>query len=235
MYSPCPRTSVPRPLLGHLCQDLGVLRRPREAGAAELGGSVLFRLHIGLRLKTKLSDFRTFHSSKNNCTWGKKHADTSQSHLVASTMCQRLLELTGSVCHAPNAPTPASLISRSSRSLCVPKPRYRKDSKQAGRHGAALAWPYYVTASKNLAQNSWVPHAKSKVTEAGAGRWGPHSIASDCTQGSPRWPLHPAIPATYKRHVSAVQMEVSLIGGSLPFLGRNAIGFCQGSASSAAI
>lgn len=137
MYSPHPRTSVPGPLLGHLCQDLGVLRRPREAGAAELGGSVPFRLHIGLRLKTKLSDFRTFHSSKNNCTWGKKHADTSQSHLVASTMCQRLLELTGSVCHAPNAPTPANLISRGSQSSSVPKPWYRKDGT---RDATGLPW-----------------------------------------------------------------------------------------------
>lgn len=58
-------------LLGHFCQDLGVLRRPREASATELGGSVPFHLPIGLRLKTKLSDFRTFHSGKNNCTWGK--------------------------------------------------------------------------------------------------------------------------------------------------------------------
>lgn len=55
----------------HLCRDRGVLRGPREAGATELGGSVPFCLHIGLRLKTKLSDFRTFHSGKNNCTWGK--------------------------------------------------------------------------------------------------------------------------------------------------------------------
>lgn len=91
-------------LLGHLCQDRGVLRKPHKTGATELGGTVPFRLHIGLRLKTQLSDFRTFHSSKNNCTWGK-HADTSRRHLVASTVCQKLLELTGSVCHAPTVPT----------------------------------------------------------------------------------------------------------------------------------
>lgn len=68
-------------LLGHLCQDPGVLRKPREAGATELGGSVPFHPHIGLRLKTKLSDFRTFHSSKNNCTWGKtcRHFSKSSS------------------------------------------------------------------------------------------------------------------------------------------------------------
>lgn len=66
-------------LLGHLCQDLGVLRKPREAGATELGGSVPFHLHIGLRLKTKLSDFRTFHSGKNNCTWGKTRRHFSKS------------------------------------------------------------------------------------------------------------------------------------------------------------
>lgn len=71
LRTPPLETLVPWLLLGHLCQDLGVLRRPREAGATELGGSVPFRLPIGLRLKTKLSDFRTFHSSKNNCTWGK--------------------------------------------------------------------------------------------------------------------------------------------------------------------
>lgn len=41
---------------------------------------------------------------------------------------------------------------------------------------------------KNPAQNSQVPHAKSKVTEAGGGRWGSHSITSDCTQGSPSHP-----------------------------------------------
>lgn len=58
-------------LLGHPCQDPGVLRKPREAGATERGGSVPSHLHIGLRLKTKLSDFRTFHSGKNNRTWGK--------------------------------------------------------------------------------------------------------------------------------------------------------------------
>lgn len=55
-----------RLLRGHFCPDLGVLRRPTE-----LGGSVPFHLPIGLRLETKLSDFRTFHSGKNNCTWGK--------------------------------------------------------------------------------------------------------------------------------------------------------------------
>lgn len=68
-------------LLGHLCQDLGVLRKPRKAGATELGGSVPSHLHIGLRLKTKLSDFRTFHSGKNNCTWGKtcRHFSKSSS------------------------------------------------------------------------------------------------------------------------------------------------------------
>lgn len=66
-------------LLGHLCQDLGVLRKPRETGATERGGSVPFHLHIGLRLKTKLSDFRTFHSGKNNCTWGKTRRHFSKS------------------------------------------------------------------------------------------------------------------------------------------------------------
>lgn len=95
-------------LPAHLCRDQGVLRGPREAGATELGGSAPFCLHVRLRLKTKLSDFRTFHSGKNNYTWGK-HADTSQSHLVAATMCQKLLELTGLVCHAPTVPAlPAS-------------------------------------------------------------------------------------------------------------------------------
>lgn len=64
-------TSVTWRPLAHLCQDQGVLRGPQEASATELGGSVPFCLHIGLRLKTKLSDFRTFHSGKNNYTWGK--------------------------------------------------------------------------------------------------------------------------------------------------------------------
>lgn len=120
------------------------------------------------------------------------------------------------------------------KSLCakaVVQKRQQASRTPRGCLGSALL--HY--SFKNPAQNSQVPHAKSKVTEAGAGRWGPHSIASDCTQGSPRWPLHLVFPATYKRHVSAVQMEVSLVRGSLPFLGRNPIGFCQGSASSAAI
>ena len=74
-----PGESLAAWLLGHPCQALGVLRKPREAGATGPGGSVPLRLHIGLRLKTKLSDFRTFHSSKNNCTWGKTRRHFSKS------------------------------------------------------------------------------------------------------------------------------------------------------------
>lgn len=98
-------------LLGHLCQDPGVLREPREAGATELGGCVPFHLHIGLRLKTKLSDFRTFHSSKNNCTWGKtcRHFSESSSRF---NKVPKLLALTGLRSPHTNSASPAGPVPR---------------------------------------------------------------------------------------------------------------------------
>lgn len=149
MYPPHPRTSVPGPLLGHLCQDLGVLRRPREAGAAELGGSVPFCLHIGLRLKTKLSDFRTFHSSKNNCTWGKntcRHFSKSSSrfHHVPKASGIDRFGLPRTKCAYPCQPHLPRLPKFFCAKAVVQKRRH------TGRHRAALARPYYVTGSKTL-------------------------------------------------------------------------------------
>lgn len=57
-------------LPGHFCQDLGVLRETLRSSATELGGSVPFPSSHRAKTQTKLSDFRTFHSGKNNCTLG---------------------------------------------------------------------------------------------------------------------------------------------------------------------
>lgn len=115
-------------------------------------------------------------------------------------MCQRLLELTGSVCHAPNAPTPASLISEAPQVFVCQSRGTEKTASRTpqGCLGSALIRYCF----KNPAQNSQVPHAKSKVTEAGGGRWGSHSITSDCTQGSPCLPLHSQSSQSPTRDVS---------------------------------
>lgn len=135
---------VARLLLGHLCQDLGVLRGPHGAGATEPGGSVPFPLHIGLRLKTKLSDFRTFHSGKNNCTWGKtrRHFSKSSSRFNNVPKASGVDRL--SLPHQLCPPCQPHLLRH-------PRPSCAKDSRkrQRGRHRkATFVWPYYVLTQK---------------------------------------------------------------------------------------
>lgn len=80
-------------------------------------------------------------------------------------MCQTLLELTGSVCHAPTVPAPASLVSRGPRGPRVPQPRRRR-----GGRGEAAEAPLSAPTKcrfQNRPRDSRATDAKSEVTEAG--------------------------------------------------------------------